>query len=137
MKMHALFLIGLLSTPTAFGHGEDKPGPRGGFIRMPGAFHIEVVPTGPSEAKVYLLDMEWKNPSTKDVSVEMSLKGKGSANCSVKKDHVLCVLQKGANLQNKGQLVVKAKREGQVGNEVTYDLPLKLTPIDDGHEGNH
>ena len=42
-----------------FAHGEDKPGPHGGYIRMPGSFHTEVVKEK-AGYRVYLLDINWK-----------------------------------------------------------------------------
>ena len=57
--MKYLILFASIWTATnAFAHGEDKAGPHGGFIRMPGAYHTEVVPVSKNQAKVYLLDMQ-------------------------------------------------------------------------------
>lgn len=128
MKLTAIMLqtITLILSFNAFGHGEDKAGPNGGFIRMPGAFHTEVVPTTNNELKVYLLDINWKNPSTKNSSVDLLIQN-SKLSCSAKEEkYFLCQLPKGTDLKAKGQLIVLAKREGQVGNEAKYDLPLKL-----------
>lgn len=129
----------LILTQNAFSHGEDKPGPNGGFIRMPGAYHTEIVPLGAQKFKIYLLDINWKNPSMKDSSVTVSWK-KGaqtlSATCEAKTDFYSCELPKGKNLKM-GSIEVSSKRENQVGNKVTYELPLKLQKIDDGHGGHH
>lgn len=136
MKFHILFMITALSS-LAHGHGEDKPGPHGGFIRMPGAFHVEIVPTGKAQAKVYLLDINWQNPSMKNAEVELVLGQKGRAKCSAQNgSFFLCSFPSGSDLSKTGELKVKAKREGQVGNEVTYELPFKLLVIDDGHGGH-
>jgi hypothetical protein len=63
-----LFAAILFQHTLASAHGEDKAGPNGGFIRMPGAFHTELVPSGKDKLKVYLLDIQWKNPSLKNSS---------------------------------------------------------------------
>ncbi len=122
-----LTLVSLFSLH-ALGHGEDKPGPNKGFIRMPGAFHTELVPVSASEMKVYLLDINWQNPITQNSSVEISFSAKPGTNtlCKVssEKKSFTCPVPAGVDLQKKGQVVVKAKRDGQVGNEALYELPL-------------
>jgi hypothetical protein len=127
----ALFLI----TTLALAHGEDKPGPHGGYIRMPGAFHTEVVPNGNEELKVFLLDINWKNPLTKNSSVQLSLgkKGKGKISCHPKDDaYFSCPLPKGTNLNKKGEFFVEAQRDGFKGNKASYALPLSFAPPDEG-----
>lgn len=150
MKITNLYfvLILFLMTQNAFAHGEDKYGPHGGFIRMPGAYHTELVPDGKNRVKVYLLDMEWKNPTLENSSVEINYQGEQSstvleeqsptAQCEPKnKEYIECTFTKEVDLQKKGQLIVKSQRKAQKGNEVTYPLPLKLEKIDDGHGGHH
>lgn len=111
----------------ALAHGEDKVGPHGGFIRMPGAFHTEIVQTEKDKAKIYLLDMNWQSPSVKDAKVEVGLGTKATVKCQAQEEsYFLCSFPKGTDLSKKGKLQVKAQREGQKGNEVTYELPLKL-----------
>ena len=122
-------MIGLLILAQfAFAHGEDKAGPNGGFIRMPGAFHTEIVQSGKDKAKVYLLDMNWQNPSVKDSKVEVKLGTKAVfIKCQAQEEsYFLCSFPKGTDLSKKEKLQIKAQREGQMGNEVTYELPLKL-----------
>ena len=122
----------------AHGHGEDKPGPHGGFIRMPGAFHTELVQDSANKLKVYLLDINWQNPSIKEGSVEVRYGKKGeTAKCRVTEGiFYLCTFSKKIDLSKKGSLEVLAKRENIQGNLVTYPLPLRLETMDDGH-GNH
>lgn len=134
-----LVLSLLIFAQAAYSHGEDKPGPNGGFIRMPGAYHTEIVPSGLRKFKIYLLDINWKNPSIKESSVEVLLKNGSQSSkiqCEVKIDFYSCDLPQGKNLKN-GKLEVTSKRESQVGNLVTYDLPLKFQKIDDGHGDHH
>ncbi len=52
--------------------------PNGGFIKMPGAFHTEVVPVGQNKLKVFLLDMNWKNPSILNSNLSVTHKASGT-----------------------------------------------------------
>ncbi|QDK44667.1 hypothetical protein DOM22_05570 [Bdellovibrio sp. ZAP7] len=133
-----ILTISILIASKAFSHGEDKPGPNGGFIRMPGAYHTEVVADG-NQLKVYLLDINWKNPSTKNSSVEIVLPAvsKSPLKCQSQVTYFSCSLPTNIDLKKKGQLLVNSQREGQKGNQASYELPLKLEKIDDGHGGHH
>lgn len=115
-------------TSQAGAHGEERLGPNGGYIKMPGAFHTELVPAGKNAFKVFLLDIEWKNPSTKNSSVVLSFHSasKIEAKCGVEKNFYLCNFDSKVDLTKKGELILQAKREGQVGNEAKYALPLTL-----------
>lgn len=135
-----VLILSSLNGSLVYAHGEDKPGPNKGFIKMPGAFHTEIVPGDKGQLKVYLLDMNWKSPTVTDSSVQLThkLAGKSTAlECQPKADHYLCLLAPGINLK-KGQLEVLAQREKQKGNTVTYDLPLKLeSKKEEGHGHHH
>jgi len=112
-----------------FAHGSDKAGPHGGFIQMPGAFHTEVVPKGAGGIDVYLLDIDFKNASTSNSSVEIALDSQQFVRCDPVKTHFECKLPNGFDLKKKGgKLRVKATRENMKGNEALYELPLKLNP---------
>ena len=129
-----------LNSHGAFAHGVDKPGPHGGFIRMPGAFHTEVLPQGKNKLKIYLLDINWKAPSLSQSSLEVTLEDgnlKNKAQCHTKDDYYLCSFQNTVDLTQKGNLKVLAQRENQKGEEDSYELPFKLKKIDNGHEGRH
>ena len=136
------FIISILAASSSFAHGEDKAGPNGGFIKMPGAFHTEVVPENSNKIKIYLLDMEWKNPTLKDSSIEAAIKiGKKNSklSCQAQTDFYACDLPKGINLK-KGQLEIQPVRQGQSGNKAIYKLPLTLESEKkqtDSHEGHH
>lgn len=122
-----LFLIAQIPS-VAFAHGEDKPGPHGGFIRMPGAFHTEVVRASDKKINVYLLDTQWSNPTSKDSSVEATIKNKGKENklsCVAKSDHFECDLPANTTLK-KGELTLTASRQGSMGGAAVYKLPLQL-----------
>ena len=124
----------------ALAHGEDKLGPNGGYIRMPGSYHTEVVPDGPAKFKIFFLDIAWKTQPLNNSSIEVSYKGNKSAKaqCEAKERNFFsCTLPKGIDLTKSGKLVVISQHEKQKGNEVTYNLPLKLEIVDDGHGGHH
>lgn len=118
-------LLIMLITSFAHAHGEDQLGPHGGFIRMPGTFHIEVVPVNAQKIKIYLLDMAWKNPSVKNSKLEVRYKS-NNANCTIKEISYICTFPSKISLNKSGELVVNATREGQKGSTITYDLPLEL-----------
>jgi len=121
-----LFLIILINVGSAFAHGQDKLGPNGGFIQMPGAFHTEVVPAK-DHFKVFLLDLEFKDPMVADSSVEYTLKQKTETTdvCQAKENSFVCPLPKGLALKS-GELLIKAKRNNAIGGIVSYKLPLTL-----------
>lgn len=125
----ALFLTSLLSV-SAFAHGEDKPGPHGGFVRMPGLFHTEVAfDTKDDSFHLFLLDVEFKNPTVKNSSVEAVVeqgkKSKVSFSCSVMGgNHYHCKPQRPYSKSN-GKLVLKATRDGAAGT-AEYQFPLKF-----------
>lgn len=145
MKHPLLAICAALSLyPTnLFAHGEDKAGPHGGYVRMPGAFHTEVIKEGKDKLRVYLLDLAWKNPTVKDSSVEATIKnGKTTTvlSCEKEIDSYLCSSKIGP-LKLKGQLEVVAKRESQVGITAVYPLPFKFEipkeQKQDAHQGHH
>jgi hypothetical protein len=122
---HVIFCVALaLSVTRAFAHGEDKPGPHGGAIKMPGSFHTEVVQVNGHQVKIFLLDENWQNPSVKQSSVELRLQTGPVAKCEIRGELYLCVFAESVDLQNKDGLLIRAKRENKIGVEVRYDLPL-------------
>ena len=132
-------LAALFTASFCLAHGEDKPGPNGGFIRMPGAFHTELIPDGKNKLKVYLLDIQWKNPSVLNSSLEISLKNKKTikAKCEITENYYSCVFPDTVDLTKKGELKVAAQRENQKGMEVMYPLPFKFEAVADPHKGHH
>ena len=96
---------------------------------MPGAYHVELVPSSKNEVRIYLLDLDWKNPSIKDSSAELKISSLPNTklNCSpTKENYFTCPLPKDFNLDSKGEILVLSKRESQIGNEAKYELPLKI-----------
>lgn len=134
-------LISLLFTLPliAFAHGEDKLGPNKGYIKMPSNYHTEVVPDGTNRIKVYLLDINWKNPSVKQSKLEAIHKEGANttkALCLAGKDHYICSFPKTIDLSKSAELVINSQREGQKGAAATYPLPFKLEKSNTGHTGH-
>lgn len=143
----ARFFVLILSSVVFFSlngwsHGEEKAGPNGGYVRMPGPFHTEVVPVKKNSLKVFLLDMQWQNPSTNESSLVVALKSKSgaeTAKCAVpsagsgSENFYLCEFSVAVDLSKKGELKVLSRRDGMQGAEVSYALPLSLKS---GH-GSH
>lgn len=119
---HLISAVMIFGASFVFAHGEDKPGPHGGVIRMPGAYHTEVVVLGKNRLRIYLLDINWKNPSVKNSSVGVTFGGE-KAQCEKKKDSFVCEFGSGVDLTTKGKLVVESMREKQRGNVVEYGTP--------------
>lgn len=134
-----LNLLILLLAGVVYGHGEGKLGPHGGYIRMPGAYHTEVVLLNANQLKLYLLDINWQNPTIQNSKVTLNYKGKveEKAKCDTRESYFVCDFPKNINLKKTGLLTLESERENQRGNTVSYELPLKLPPSDDGHSGHH
>lgn len=122
----ALTFILLSVSIKSFGHGEDKFGPNGGYLKMPGVFHTEVVPEKDGKIKIYLIDINFKSPTVKNSKVTVSInnENKKELSCTTKRDHFLCETKK-ADL-TKGTLTIVAVRDTVKGAEAIYKLPLTL-----------
>lgn len=136
-------VIAFLFLPAlAWAHGEDKPGPHGGHIQMPGAFHTELMLDKDESVHIFLLDMNFKNPTTKDSEISVTAKDKKSEvkfDCSIMGgNHFHCIPQ--GSIAKKKEIIVKAIREKIVGNEAVYKLPLapfKATAESPKQESHH
>ena len=138
-------LVCMFLTSQSNAHGEDKYGPHKGFVRMPGAFHTELVLNGKNKLKVYLLDIEWKNPTVKKSNLDVTYNDQTKGKCKPQKDYFSCEFPKAIDLTKKGELKIVAMRNDQKGADAMYSLPLKLEvplqapAMDDqsGHGGHH
>lgn len=112
----------------ASAHGEEEVGPHGGEIRMPGAFHTEVLVVGKNKLRIYLLDLHFQKPTTEDSSVEVSHVGpqRSKAECVNDKEAFVCSFGDGVDLTGRGVLEVRAVYRKQKGNKVVYSIPLKF-----------
>lgn len=125
MKTLLTFIL-LAVSVKSFGHGEDKFGPNGGYLKMPGGFHTEVVPEKDGKLKVYLLDINFKSPVVKNSKVAATINNgtKKEVECKPKRDHFRCETTK-TDL-SKGTLTIVAERSTVKGAEANYELPLTL-----------
>lgn len=125
MKNILLLILTTVSIQS-WGHGGDKPGPNGGEVQMPGAFHTELVFDKESQdAMVFLLDMEFKNPTLNDSSVTAFYKKgktKVAYSCMPMHNHFHCTAEKKIKAPAGGELHITAIREKAKGNEVIYKL---------------
>ena len=133
-----LFLLNFIVPTSVFAHGEDKHGPNKGYIKMPGAFHTEVVPSSDGSYRVYLVDFYNKNPTVKNSAVEFQIKDGEEVivfDCKTVKNSYYDCTSKEKN-RNKGQIILTAKRLGSQGRPAVYDLPLKLKNENENNEGH-
>lgn len=128
MKFLFRIVVILILSTKAYGHGEDKPGPHGGFIKMPGAFHTEVVfDEKDGSVHLFLLDIEFKNPTVSNSSAAVTHEQKNGKRteffCEVMGgNHFHCKPKKSYG-KDSGRLLLDVKREGAAG-KTTYELPL-------------
>lgn len=131
MKHFFILTVFVTSTCIAQAHGENKPGPHGGHIKMPANFHTEVIPDKDGSFHVFLLDMQFQNPTIKDSEIKAYVKSgnnKTTLKCSVMgTNHFHC---KGSKPNLNGNLFLKAKREGTWASmDAQYELPLKAFEV--------
>lgn len=140
MKIFSLLILSNLFVTQAFSHGEDKYGPNKGYIRMPGTFHTEVVPEKDGSYRVYLLDVQNKNPKVQDSSVALELKTSNkSINfvCAAQNEtYFHCKSDEVKKESKEGQIILKTKRNAIAAKEAIYNLPLKLEFPNKSKEAN-
>ncbi len=120
--------VALAMPGSATAHGTSDPGPHGGEIRMPGAFHVEAVARDDA-LRIYVLDMQFENPTAEAASIEARLDQAGreiplDCEASTEIKAFTCPLPDNARLDN-GKLVIEATRKGKPAEPARYDLPLK------------
>lgn len=121
-----LVLITVASNASA--HGEDKPGPHGGIIRMPSSFHTELVSVDEHSLQIYLLDIMFKEPVSQDSTVKAEVVDGTDhflLNCKAKGKAFSCFVPTEKTL-SRGELVVSATRSQVQGSDQRYALPLSL-----------
>ncbi len=124
---YALVIAIFFSYELSFAHGEEKPGPHGGHIRMPGAFHTELVVDKFSQFKIYLLDMEWKNPLVKNSSVQMKINDdKNLIQCEKFNNYFQCQPTQIFDLNKPNIISIIANRDGAIGSSAIYEFPLQV-----------
>ncbi len=124
----SLIALGLIFiSSTIFAHGMDEPGPHQGQIQMPSTYHTEILIENSQDVKVYLLDIDFKNPVTdksEALVVYESGRTKVDMPCMAENDYFICRTRQTLNFK-RGKLRVKSHREEAKGNDVFYELPLK------------
>ena len=117
MKTLLTFFLSIFLSTNVFAHGMNMPGPHGGKIQMPANFHTELVLNG-KIFKVYLLDINFKEPMIADSDVAANFEGK-KVTCKADKDGFVCPL----DLTNKkGKLEIIARRNKSLRVSAWYDL---------------
>lgn len=132
-----LAVTGSLFKPTrVWAHGEDKPGPHGGVIRMPGAFHTEVMADGKGGVRVYVLDIGFKNPTTDNAAIKAAVIKQGETrtelSCKAENEYFTCSGTGPLKLDT-GELVLEASRDGAAALPAIYPLPLTHSKAERGH----
>lgn len=114
----------LLISTAAFGMGGDKPGPHGGYITMPGTYHVELLDKGTS-MRVFLLDISMKNPVIENSNVSLSFIGNESkkVNCKPEKKYFVCLKPK-KDLGQYTEINLESVRNKVKGEMAVYKLPL-------------
>jgi len=108
-------------------HGENEVGPNGGIIRMPGAWHTELVlDKNKKSARVYLLDIGFKNPMTKNSKLTMNIKSADGTStraisCKSKKQFFVCTSK--LPLKTGETIELLGERDGQKGAPAVYPVP--------------
>ena len=128
MNLQIVTLLSILiSSGSALAHGMNNHGPNGGYIKMPGAFHTELV-DAQKTMRVYLLDMAFKNPEVINSTVHIKYKGKGveaEYPCTKSSNYFECKKPKDG-LKDIKEITVLAVRNNSKGREAVYAVPLKL-----------
>lgn len=110
-SIFTLFAASLIST-SVLAHGGDAPGPNGGQIQMPGNFHTELVRDEDGSFKIYLLDIDFKNPTIKNSEVKLKVTDSNvpvKIKCVTKADHFYC---KAPKKLTSGTVTLDVTREG-------------------------
>ncbi len=142
MKKYLSLLILFFGCANVFGHGENKYGPNGGYIKMPGVFHTELVfDKKDNSFQLFLLDIQFKNPTVKNSSVSATFEDKKikiNFKCNVSNaNHFKC--QPDQKYESKsGKLRLEVVRDGAKG-VAEYQFPLKLMEQKDpsNHSNHH
>ena len=120
MKMFSLIIFStLLSSAPLFGMGGDKPGPHGGYITMPGPYHVELVEKD-KMIRIYLLDIRIKNPIIKNSSAILN-----RTKCLPKENYFECAMPEMKN-SNVKEYLLETVRNNVKGTLAIYKLPLQL-----------
>lgn len=110
-----------------YAHGENHLGPHKGYIRMPGAYHVEVVPKA-NNIQVLLLDINFKNPTVLNSHIKAKITNGKDAyvlRCTASTYYFTCPVSNNL-LTADGKLTIESERQLSEGIPVEYPLPLNL-----------
>jgi hypothetical protein len=127
MKMLFVTIFGTLFFSTSvFSMGGDKPGPHGGYISMPGTYHIELVDKGDT-VQVYLLDIGMKNPTITNSSVSLKFVNdkEVEATCKTRDKYFVCN-KPDAGLEKFREIRLLSVRNKIKAKAAVYKLPLQF-----------
>lgn len=127
MVIVTLLSLGVLTfANNANAHGTDKLGPNGGYVTMPGAYHVEVVPRD-DLTQVYFLDMKFRPLETKDSTISFKLKGHHAEEipCMNRNSYFECstVLKEAKGFN---EIEIQSTLKKSKFRTSNYKLPLKL-----------
>jgi hypothetical protein len=111
---------------SSYAHGMNKAGPHGGYVRMPGTYHVELVPAG-KELKVYFLDMNFAPIPINQASVTLTLNGKKplKAQC-LKEMHFFRCDTNEQSIKNYKEVLLETSKDGETPATSNYKIPLKF-----------
>ncbi|MDO9182706.1 MAG: hypothetical protein Q7U04_09870 [Bacteriovorax sp.] len=129
-KLFVTFFGTLILATSAYSMGGDKPGPNGGYITMPSAYHVELVPKD-SAFLIYLHDINFKNAITSNSSASIIFIPKNQKSVTIK---MKCIADKqffsckipNDKIDNYKEIQVESKRKNIFGKNSIYKLPLKF-----------
>ncbi|MBP9680264.1 MAG: hypothetical protein KBD76_02575 [Bacteriovorax sp.] len=125
-----LFIFTLLAfsihSPSLMAMGGDKPGPNGGYITMPGTYHVELIDKGEA-IRIYLLDIAIKNPTVENsnVSVRFINHDITKVQCASYKNYFVCE-KPNKDLNTYKKIEVESERKKVIGKTASYSIPLRF-----------
>lgn len=126
MKLQFVTIFSLLLSFNLFAHGMNKHGPNGGYIRMPGAFHTELVDKG-AHYNIHILDMGFKPASADGMTISAQYKGEKEIMVACEKTKNMFVCAKPDKDTTKYTTVnLSITKNGKATAPASYSLPLKL-----------
>jgi predicted double-glycine peptidase len=107
----------------------DKPGPHGGIIQMPGAYHLEALKKTKETIQIYVLDMNFvnKTPNEKtEITAQVRRKKQNlKLQCEMEpaKEFYLC--QSPQKIKAEDVLLVDSKLGDMKGNQAQFEFEPK------------
>lgn len=124
--MKIIPIVILFISLSLFAMGGNKLGPNGGFIKMPGSYHVELVDKGETY-QVFLLDMSMKNATTENSSLNINYSRilNQKINCTPMQNFFSCK-KSNSGLRNYTEIAIESVRNKVKGSVTRYKIPLEL-----------